>query len=315
MAQLAKREVLEAEIVETSTHDVDVLQLLLSDKRSPNTRRAYAKDIRLFCEWLQDKTEAKDIIKWFLSLTRQQALIVVTRYKAFLLERVAEATLNRRLSAIKSLVAFARKLGITDYSLEDIKGEKLQTYRDTSGIDKRQYQSVLNSFKDTPADLRDLAIFKLLWGNGLRRAEVSKINIGDLDGDRLRIFGKGRGNQFEYVTVGPLALKAIANWLKVHPNSHPDSPLFCSLHRDKGRRLEPKGIYRIVRKRCAKAGITKIVSPHRIRHSCITYALDQTDGNVRAVQKLSRHKNIDTVMRYDDNRLNLQAQVTCQIEL
>ena len=91
MTQLALREVLEAELVETSTHDLDVLQLLLEDKRSPNTRRAYAKDIRLFCEWLQDKTEAKEIIKWFLSLTRQQALIVVTRYKAFLLDGVATA--------------------------------------------------------------------------------------------------------------------------------------------------------------------------------------------------------------------------------
>jgi integrase len=44
------------------------------------------------------------------------------------------------------------------------------------------------------------------------------------------------------------------------------------------------------------------MSPHRIRHSAITAALDATDGNVRKVQKLSRHRQLDTLMIYDDNR-------------
>jgi len=52
------------------------------------------------------------------------------------------------------------------------------------------------------------------------------------------------------------------------------------------------------------------MSPHRIRHSSITAALDATDGNIRKVQKLSRHKNINTVMIYDDNRCNHQEEVS-----
>ncbi|MEG4585383.1 hypothetical protein QUA54_09220 [Microcoleus sp. MOSTC5] len=50
--------------------------------------------------------------------------------------------------------------------------------------------------------------------------------------------------------------------------------------------------------------------PHRIRHSVITAALDATDGNVRKVQKLSRHKNLNTLMIYDDNRGRDQQDVT-----
>jgi integrase/recombinase XerC len=52
------------------------------------------------------------------------------------------------------------------------------------------------------------------------------------------------------------------------------------------------------------------MSPHRIRHSAITAALNATGGNVRKVQALSRHKNLETLMIYDDNRNQAQAEVS-----
>ena len=60
----------------------------------------------------------------------------------------------------------------------------------------------------------------------------------------------------------------------------------------------------------AAAGIDKIVSPHRIRHSAITAYLDASNGNIRAAQGLSRHANLNTLNRYDDNRHKYQAQAT-----
>lgn len=59
-----------------------------------------------------------------------------------------------------------------------------------------------------------------------------------------------------------------------------------------------------------EAGISKVMSPHRVRHSSITTALDATGGNVRAVQQLSRHAKPEIVIRYDDNRKDLQGEVT-----
>jgi integrase/recombinase XerC len=55
---------------------------------------------------------------------------------------------------------------------------------------------------------------------------------------------------------------------------------------------------------------TKILSPHRIRHSSITVALDATNGDVRRVRKLSRHKKVKTVIIYDENRLRDQGDLT-----
>ena len=70
------------------------------------------------------------------------------------------------------------------------------------------------------------------------------------------------------------------------------------------------GICKMVVRHSEKAGIKKQMSPRRIRHSAITAALDATDGDVRKVQKLSRHKNLNTLMVYDDNRGRDQRDVT-----
>lgn len=90
-----------------------------------------------------------------------------------------------------------------------------------------------------------------------------------------------------------------------------DSPLFIAVdNANYGRMLRGNGIYTIVDSLCKKAGISKKMFPHRIRHSSITAALDATDGNVRKVQKLSRHASIDTLITYDDNRQNYQSEIS-----
>ncbi|MGL4498647.1 MAG: tyrosine-type recombinase/integrase, partial [Planktothrix sp.] len=77
-----------------------------------------------------------------------------------------------------------------------------------------------------------------------------------------------------------------------------------------GHRLTGTGVYKIVSQIAREAGINKPLSPHRIRHSGITAALEATNGDVRKVQKLSRHSDLNTLMIYDDNRKNQQGEVT-----
>ena len=76
-------------------------------------------------------------------------------------------------------------------------------------------------------------------------------------------------------------------------------------------RLTGAGLYDVVRKLGAKAGLK--VWPHGLRHSAITAALDLTGGNVRAVQKFSRHRDVRVIERYDDNRNDLAGQVARQL--
>ena len=97
----------------------------------------------------------------------------------------------------------------------------------------------------------------------------------------------------------------------VGDNPERDQPLFTALDRAcYGHRLTGTGLYKLVQGICHKAGIQKPMSPHRIRHSGITEALEITGGDVRAVQKLSRHAKLETLMVYDDARTNAQQKVT-----
>jgi integrase/recombinase XerC len=294
----------------------DVLQQLLEDKRSPNTRAAYQRDLNDFFKETAGKLPTSELVLEFLHLERGQAVSVVLKYKAALFNRgLSEATVNRRLAAVRALVSKGRALGIASFTLEDVKGEKVAKYRDTTGIDPETFKRVLIwCDRNTLMGKRDYALLRLLWGNALRRNEVSQLNIGDFDPNAktLKILGKGRGTQIETIDLGEGTVEAIAIWLEASRGTRPDdAPLFTSLDfYNSGHRLTGDGLRKIVVRLCEKAGIKKVMSPHRIRHSAITAALDATDGNVRKVQKLSRHRQLDTLMIYDDNRGKDQAEVT-----
>lgn len=293
----------------------DVIARLLADKRSANTRRAYMKDLNDFFKVIANSEPSRDLVLEFLHLEQTSAVQLVLSYKAKLIEReLKEATINRRLAAIKSLAAMGRKIGVCSYTLSDVKGEKTKPYRDTSGVDKETFMRVL-SIPDlaTIKGIRDYALLKLLWVSALRRGEISLTNINDFDLESrtLSILGKGKGTERDVVSLPPSTATSISEWLIARGTNPPDAPLFIAVdNANYGRRLSGNGIYSIVERLFKKAGIAKKMSPHRIRHSSITAALDATNGNIRKVQKLSRHANINTLMTYDDNRTNYQEEMS-----
>jgi len=295
--------------VPPSTDWERVLADWLATKRSAHTRRVYRRDIDNFL------SDIRTELGKFLSLDRHSAYALVSRYKGELITKgLKSATINRRLAAIKSLVAYAYNCGHCDFMLESVKGEKLSSYRDTSGVDPETFKRVLGGVdRETLKGVRDYALLMLLWSNALRRSEVSKASIADFDPmtKTLRIFGKGKGNNAETVSLGSGTVTAIMAWLEARGEHQPDKALFCSInpgYRDG--RLSTQAIYNIVSDRCKDAGITKAMSPHRVRHSSITAALEATNGDVRRVQKLSRHSSLNTLLIYDDNRKNHQGEVT-----
>ncbi|MGB3755001.1 MAG: tyrosine-type recombinase/integrase [Rivularia sp. (in: cyanobacteria)] len=300
----------------TIDNDPDVIEQLLSDTRSPNTKRAYEKDIKDFFLLVAGCLPSQDLVLEFLQLEQHHAVALVLKYKAHLIKKkLSEATVNRRLSAIKSLASMGRKLGLCNYTLEDVKGEKVESYRDTSGIPPSDYAKVLELVdRDTLKGKRDYAILRLLWDNALRRSEVCNLNVGDFDAQlsTLSILGKGKGTQKETIDLSRKTVEAITDWLIASGRaSLRKKPLFMVLaYNENGKRLSGEAIRRLVSGLCKKAGITKQMSPHRVRHSSITTVLDNNNGNYRATQRFSRHSKPDTVIKYDDNRQKLQKKMT-----
>jgi integrase/recombinase XerC len=295
--------------------DFDLLAALLADKRSPQTKRAYQKDLQHFFLTIAGSAPKKELVAAFLLLPRASAIALVMKYKAGLMaEGLKEATINRRLASIKSLVRLAQKLGKCTWSLEEISGEKIKTYRDTTGIDKEYMQKVLATPNtSTLKGKRDACILHLLMLNALRRNEVVQCDVGDFDAEAktLAITGKGKGTQKTLVSISNATTNLITDWLVARGTYSTSNALFVALDNcNCGRRLTGQAVYDLVRKASADAGISKIMSPHRCRHSAITEALNATGGDVRRVQKFSRHSKLETLMLYDDNRLNHQGEIT-----
>jgi integrase/recombinase XerC len=240
------------------------------------------------------------------------------KYKGKLLERgLKEATVNRRITSIKSLVKFARKVGVCTYSLEDVEMEKAVAYRDTTGVDAKTYAYVVKMCdRTTKIGKRDYAILRLLWENGLRRGEISKLSVKDFDphATRLRIFGKGKGNNDEWVKLSQQTVSAITEWLDARSRLIANDALFISLDNNTwGYRLSGNAIRSMVVRRFKAAGIDKVMSPHRIRHSGVTTVLEISDGNITSGKTYSRHSKVETVMVYNDNRNQNQGEITNQL--
>jgi integrase/recombinase XerC len=293
----------------------DIIALMLSNIRAASTRQEYQKDLHKFFVAMTGCEPNVDSVLEFLHLNERRAVAVVLKYKAKLLAQgLKEATVNRRLSSIKSLVKFARKLGVCTYSLQDVDLERVKQYRDTTGVDAQTIDTVIRAIdRSTMTGKRDYALLRLLWENLLRRNEVSQLNIQDFDPHehRLRILGKGQGTNAEWVKLSTATTGAICDWLQMRHHVSVSSPLFISLsHNSREHRLTGDGIRKIVVHYFDAAGVKKLMSPHRIRHSGITALLEATQGDVRKTQKVSRHAKLDVLIQYDDNRNQGQAEMT-----
>jgi integrase/recombinase XerC len=291
----------------------DLLAELLADKRSINTRRAYSRDLRYFFQAIASTDPSPQLVAEFLQLDRPTAIALVLGWKAALIEKgLAEATVNRRLAAVKSLCAYAQKVGKCLWSLEEVTGEKVQSYRDTAGISVEEYRRLLDQpNRQTLKGKRDYAILRLIWDNALRRGEIAAADLADFTPElrTLAILGKGRGTQKEIINLSDRTCEALQEWIDAIPTTQ--TALFIALdHAYYGHRLTGTAIYNLVRGYAEKAGIKRVFSPHRGRHSSITAALDATGGDVRRVQKLSRHKKLETLTVYDDRRQGVQKEVT-----
>ena len=124
----------------------DIITSMLASIRTESTKREYRKDLNKFFKEMTGVEPNNDSVLEFLHLSEKRAVEEELKYKGKLLERgLKEATVNRRITSIKSLIKFARKVGVCTYSLEDVEMEKAVAYRDTTGVDAPTYATVVRT--------------------------------------------------------------------------------------------------------------------------------------------------------------------------
>jgi integrase len=216
------------------------------------------------------------------------------------------STINLILSAIRGVVKECWKLeqiSDSDYmrliSEKGIRGESGMTGRSISLIEKTKLFQACEDDKNVVAGIRDGAILAVMMGGGLRRAEVSDLDIDDWqEQNSLIVVRRGKGRRYREVPVGTVVHDAVCDWLSLREGE--PGPIFLHVHKSGKigfRRLKPEGVYTIILKRMEQAQIDPI-SPHDLRRTYITDLLE-ADIDLARVSKLAGHANVATTARYD----------------
>jgi len=275
--------------------------------RTVTTLEAYQRVLDSFAAWWERRAPAAAAIS-FVRLPVAEAHQLVLGYLRHLEERkLAAASIRLHLAALKSLVQVSRMIGLATWKLE-IAGPKVTPLRDTRGPGRAGFLRLVGAAEDQaePKRSRDLAILWLLYGRGLRRAEVAQLHIEHLDlaGERIQILGKHR-RELEWVTIPPATIRALFAWLD--QRGRESGPLFSRLDRAAKRGYDQPLSGRSMARLIASLGQLSgtMARPHGLRHAAITEVLDLTGGNVRIAQQFGRFRSATMLQYYDDNREDL----------
>ncbi len=280
-------------------------QQFLAGQLSDRTVRAYRSDVADFFGRRCEELTVEDL-----------RLVTPGQVIAWRNDRMATqapSTVARKVSSIRSLFTHAIALGLVDDNParpELVKAPRVSQESRTPGLTQQEARELLAAIGgDDLTALRDRAMIELALRTGLRRSEIVGANRGDL-GDEFghrTLTVTGKGGELQTVKLPVPAGRALDAYLAARgaTDDHHE-PLFVSHARNgtAGQRLSAQAMYRRVKRHARAAGIEKRITPHSLRHTFVTLALDG-GASVRQVQAAARHADPKTTLRYDRHRRNL----------
>jgi site-specific recombinase XerD len=214
-------------------------------------------------------------------------------------ESMKRKTQNYYLIALRAFLKFLRKRGVESLSPERIELAKVSE-RSLDLISTSELQRLLNSpHKDTLEGKRDKAVLELLFSTGLRISELCSLSIDDVDLSRDEFSVRGKGDKIRVVFLSDDAKSALKKYLSARKDM--EDALFIrygkKAHVGEDARISPRAVQRLLKHYAIKAGITRKVTPHVIRHSFATDLLSN-GADLRSVQALLGHAHIGTTQIY-----------------
>lgn len=276
--------------------------LAIQKGQSQATQRAYRTDLLQFSSWLETQ-------KLSLSAPGQLTLKILQAYVCELFSKgLAKSSMARKLASIRCFFQFLTRYGYIESDITEKLRNPKQEKHCPASLNVDEAFSILDAENHEEGEApwqcaRDRALGELLYGSGLRISEALGLNVDDpdLSSRVVRVMGKGMRER-----VAPLSdacVSAVSAWKELRSTvaCQEEDALFVGM---RGKRLNRREGYRIVRKLCEKAGIVNVISPHGLRHSFASHLL-QAGADLRSVQELLGHKRISTTQRYTS--LGMQA--------
>ncbi len=268
------------------------LEELKRENASAHTVRSYEADLRQLLEYFSPPASEPPALAKIDTLALREWLGALYRQK------LSPVSIRRKLAAVRSLFRFALREGWVAVNTARL----MSTPKAPNTLPRVMSAEQVNGLLDQVAEgrlerlhaSRDLAIFELLYGCGLRISELVGLQMTDLDfGERwLRVRGKGKKER--QVPFGSKAAGSLERYLAERAAQPGETALFVN-HR--GRRLTDRGARGIVKLYAVFLAGDSSIHPHSFRHAYATHLL--ADGaDLRAIQELLGHARLSTTQKY-----------------
>lgn len=255
---------------------------------SPHTVKSYRADLHEFLLFFKQRKQ--DELRHFTSANIRSFLAALQTKND-----PARNTVLRKIASLRSFAAFLLTQGRLERNpfklLPAPKREKILPKFLSEQETDRLLETAANS-KHFAA--RDKALFELMYSSGLRRSEVTGLNIKDVDyfNGIVKVFGKGAKERL--VPVTDAALDALKIYLACRKNPQPDDALFLNKN---GKRLTGDGLAYIFKNTAIASHLARKVTPHSLRHSFATHLLNN-GCDLRSLQEMLGHKSLSATQVY-----------------
>jgi integrase/recombinase XerD len=258
---------------------------------SENSIYSYSYDLKKFSFYLENQE------KGFLEVEHEDIQNFIKEQRA---KDISARTLARSVAAIRQFYKYLME----EKQLNQNPTENIETPEIKKTLPDYLTQAEIEELfscidEEDTFELRDKAIFELLYSSGLRISEACNLKVQDIDLENMFVIVKGgKGGRERLVPLGETAHYILTNYLK---NSRDQilrgrfsDFLFIS---KKGSSLNRKSVWRLLKKYLARTKINKAVTPHTLRHSFATHLLEN-EADLKSVQELLGHIDISTTQMY-----------------
>lgn len=205
------------------------------------------------------------------------------------------ASLALRLSALRSFLDWLVSIDALGANPARCVSAPRHGRHSPKNMDVDEVDHLLDIDTRDPLALRDRAMLEVMYGAGLRLAELVGLNCADVDlgGGEVRVVGKG--NKERKLPIGATAVTWLTRWLALRDHyALKDDAVFIA---NSGRRISARNVQKRFAEWGVKQGVNSHIHPHKLRHSFATHMLESS-GNLRAVQELLGHANLSTTQIY-----------------
>lgn len=262
---------------------------------SPHTVTSYGNDLREFEAYLANTENVLELKDADADLVRGWAMHLMAMGRS-------ATTVNRKLSSLRTFYKYLLKKEVIAVSpLQSVRGPKRKKPL-PQFVREADMARLLNDTLtgDSWQDRRERVIIQLFYETGIRLSELVGLNVGDVDFDRKTIKVTGKRNKQRLVPIGDGLLQSLKEYVGkkdvefgLSSTLNPQ-PLFVT---DKGQRVYPAWVYRLVRRNLSQVVTLKKRSPHVLRHTFATAMLNG-DAELEAVKELMGHESVSTTQIY-----------------